>query len=86
MSMQERLTKKLNDAFEPVFLNITNQSHLHAGHAGDDGSGESHFHIEIESNAFNGVSRVMRERMIFNILSEEMRDIHALSMSVKPTE
>ncbi|NQZ13607.1 MAG: BolA family transcriptional regulator [Alphaproteobacteria bacterium] len=86
MSMQERIEGKLQMAFSPTQLTVINESHLHAGHAGDDGSGESHFRLEIESDSFNGVSRVMRERMVFDALKDEMAQIHALSMTVKPTE
>lgn len=86
MSMQERIESKLQAAFSPKQLAVINESHLHAGHAGDDGSGESHFRVEIESDSFNGMSRVMRERAVFDALSEEVSIIHALSMSVKPAE
>ncbi len=86
MNMQERINTKLEEGFSPISLNVMNESHLHAGHAGDDGSGESHFRIEIESKSFNGVSRVVRERMIHDALSEEIKIIHALSISAKPVE
>lgn len=86
MNMQERINAKLEEGFSPVTLNVINESHLHAGHAGDDGSGESHFRIEIESKSFNGVSRVARERMIHDALSDEIKIIHALSISAKPAE
>lgn len=84
MTMQEQIEKKLISAFEPIHLEVINESQLHAGHAGDDGSGESHFRLAIQSKSFDGVSRVMRERMIYQALEEEMKHIHALSMSVKP--
>ena len=86
MSMQERMNNKLEEAFSPISLQVVNESHLHSGHAGDDGSGESHFSIKIESKDFNGVSRVDRERMIHQVLSEEIKLIHALSISAKPAE
>ena len=86
MNMQERIEKKLKEALAPNMLEVINESHLHAGHAGDDGSGESHFRIQIESKAFNSVSRVARERMVHDALSEEIQIIHALSISAKPAE
>lgn len=86
MNMQERIQQKLENALVPTKLAVINESHLHAGHAGDDGSGESHFRIEIESKTFNGVSRVQRERMIHEALSEEIQIIHALSISAKVAE
>ena len=82
MTMEERITQKLNKALEPTHLKVINQSNLHQGHAGDDGSGESHFHIEIYSHAFEKKSRVARERLIYRALSEEMKIIHALSIKI----
>ncbi len=81
VSMKERIESKLNAAFSPKYLVVENLSHLHAGHAGDDGSGESHFSIEIVSNAFEGGNRVSSQRRIFEVLKEEMKEIHALSIS-----
>jgi BolA protein len=54
----------LTAAFAPTRLHILNDSAQHAGHTGHDGSGESHFTIVIESAAFDGVSRVARQRMV----------------------
>lgn len=85
-NMQERISNKLIEAFSPTSLKVINQSNLHAGHSGDDGSGESHFSIQIESKDFNGVARVARERMIHKALSEEIKIIHALSISANPAE
>jgi BolA protein len=53
----------LEAAFEPSRLSVINDSARHHGHSGDDGSGESHFAIEIESALFTGVSRLTRQRM-----------------------
>lgn len=75
------MAQKLAQALQPVHLDIVNQSHLHAGHAGDDGSGETHFHVLVVSDMFCGKSRIERQRMVFDALSEEVRlQIHALSM------
>lgn len=82
MKMEERIRQKLESAFEPESLIVTNESHLHAGHAGDDGSGESHFRIEIAANCFDTVRRVERERMVHKALAEEIRQIHALSIKI----
>ena len=54
----------LEEAFAPLHLAVINDSAAHHGHAGDDGSGESHFTIEIESAAFAGQSRVARHRLV----------------------
>ena len=83
-SMQEKIEQKLRDAFDPEHLKIINESFKHKGHAGDDGSGESHFQIEITSGKFTG-NRVKDQRMVFNALREEMEIIHALSMQLNTT-
>jgi BolA family transcriptional regulator, general stress-responsive regulator len=54
----------LEAALAPTRLDIVNDSASHHGHAGDDGSGESHFTILIESERFAGVSRLQRQRMV----------------------
>lgn len=83
MKMEEKITQKLQDKISPTHLVVENQSHLHAGHAGDDGSGESHFHVEIWGDMFEKMSRVERERFVYNVLCEEMQSIHALGLSIK---
>lgn len=71
----------LSAAFGPQRLEIINDSARHSGHSGDDGSGESHFTIVIESAAFEGVSRVMRQRMVNKALGDIPGErVHALSI------
>lgn len=58
-----------------------NDSLRHSGHMGDDGSGESHFRVTVVSSVFTGMSRVQRQRMVYDLLSDEMQGgIHALSI------
>lgn len=82
-SMQTRIETKLQDAFSPLSLEVINESHLHAGHSGDDGSGESHWCVVIKSAAFDGVPRVERDRMVYRALADEMKIIHALTIKIK---
>lgn len=82
MDMKQRIEQKLQTVLAPSFLDVQNQSHLHAGHAGDDGSGESHFHVEITAEQFYDIPRVARERLIFDALKDEMPLIHALSTKI----
>lgn len=86
--MQERIREKLAQALQPILLSVENQSALHAGHAGDDGSGESHFAVVIVSKAFEGKGRVERQRMIHDLLAYELsHGIHALSIkALEPDE
>ena len=79
--MQETIREKLAHGLQPSVLKVVNESAHHAGHAGDDGSGESHFHVTIVSSMFNGKGRVERQRMVYDLLREELAGpIHALSV------
>jgi BolA protein len=71
----------LTAAFAPTYLAVINDSAKHHGHSGDDGSGESHFTVAIESAAFAGVSRVMRQRMVNKALGDIPGErVHALAI------
>lgn len=79
--MQEIIADKLAQALQPITLEIVNESDRHRGHAGHDGSGESHFRVLIVSSLFAGKSRVERQRMVYDLLREELAGaIHALSL------
>jgi BolA protein len=80
-AVTDRLERKLTDAFAPARLQIDDDSARHAGHAGARQGGESHFNVVIESAAFEGVSRVQRQRMVYAALAEELAGpVHALSV------
>lgn len=82
MRVAKAIEANLKRAFDPTRLSIVDESHRHAGHAGARAEGESHFRVEIVSNAFAGKSRVERQRMVYAALVEEMaRDIHALQLA-----
>lgn len=75
---------RLTAAFAPIRLVITNDSAKHGGHSGDDGSGESHFSVEIESAAFAGQSRVNRQRMVNKALGDLPGErVHALAIKAR---
>lgn len=81
MKLETRIRDKLTRQLAPVQLEIVNESHKHAGHAGDNGTGESHFAVGIVSAAFAGKSRVERHRMVNAALAEELKDgVHALAI------
>ncbi|MBO44417.1 MAG: BolA family transcriptional regulator [Rhodospirillaceae bacterium] len=83
MRVAEIIKNKL-EKLEPALLEIIDESHLHAGHAGARDGGESHFRVNIVSEVFNDLNRVARQRMIYEILSEELEGpIHALALSTK---
>lgn len=78
----ERIRAKLSKAFDPVRLEVNDQSHLHAGHAGARPGGETHFHVVVVSDRFTGLSRVARQRMVYAALADELAErVHALSIS-----
>jgi BolA family transcriptional regulator, general stress-responsive regulator len=71
-------------AFTPTHLAVINDSDQHRGHAGHDGTGESHFTVEIESADFAGVSRVNRQRMINKALGDiPGQRVHALAIKAR---
>lgn len=75
------IEKRLLAALSPTALNVINDSAKHHGHAGDDGSGESHFTVEIECAEFAGQSRLNRQRMVNKALGDLMRDkVHAMAI------
>ena len=75
-----KIERMLNDALSPTELQVKDQSHLHAGHAGAR-DGKGHFEVQIVASAFEGVSRIQRHRMVFEALNDLMQtDIHALSV------
>ncbi len=78
------IEQRLHAALAPTRLAVINDSARHRGHAGDDGSGESHFTVEIESALFAGMSRVERQRAVNRALADLLRDrIHALAIRAR---
>jgi BolA protein len=78
------IERLLTDAFSPTRLAVINDSASHHGHLGDDGSGESHFTVEIESAAFAGVSRLQRQRLVNAALGDIPGErVHALAVKAK---
>jgi len=71
----------LQEAFLPSRLDVINDSARHSGHSGDDGSGESHFTVVVESTAFAGKSRLERQRLVNRALGDiPGRRVHALAI------
>lgn len=81
MIIETQIRQELMVALEPVRLDVINQSHLHAGHAGSPGTGESHFEVLIVSPRFAGVSRVGRHRLVNDALGNLLKHkVHALAI------
>jgi len=83
-SVKQRLEDKLNAAFAPESLAISDDSALHAGHAGAREGGESHFTVAITASVFAGQSRVARHRLVNAALKDELAGpVHALVIKAK---
>lgn len=81
MSVEKQIKNKIQDCFDPVHLEVINESDKHIGHAGHDGTGESHFKLIIVSDVFDGHGRVQRQRLVNKALSEVFEaGLHALSL------
>ncbi len=82
--LAQEIEALLKAAFAPTTLAVINDSARHHGHSGDDGSGESHFTVEIESAAFTGQSRLQRQRMVNAALGDiPGQRVHALAIKAK---
>ena len=82
MSVADTIRTKLTERFAPTRLEISDESHRHAGHEGARPDGETHFSVTIVSAAFMGQSRVARQRLVYQTLSEELATrVHALSLT-----
>lgn len=82
--LAEIIADRLTAALDPAHLEVVNDSHHHSGHLGDDGTGESHWTVVVESAAFAGKSRVERQRMINKPLADLLAGrIHALAIKAR---
>ena len=82
MSVADTIRRKLTGRFAPTRLDIIDESHRHAGHAGARPEGETHFAVTIVSDAFGGQSRVARQRLVYQALAEELAArVHALALT-----
>jgi BolA protein len=81
MTTRDVITEKLTTAFTPQSVEVVDESHQHAGHAGHRPGGETHFRVYIVAEAFRGKSRLERHRMInATLVSELQNGVHALAI------
>jgi BolA protein len=84
MRAAQKIEAKLVAEFSPSLIVVKDDSHLHAGHSGAPEGGESHFSVKIVAEKFEGLSRVARQRLVHQTLSEDLATyIHALSLDLK---
>ena len=88
MRIRDAIERNLKESLRPLRIEIEDESHRHAGHAGARPEGESHFRLIVVAEAFAGKSRVERQRMVYAALKELMESrIHALAMTtLSPAE
>jgi len=83
------IKEKLTQSFTPSQLDVIDESHKHAHHRGahehkaEGGSAESHFHVIIVSDKFEGMSRLAKHRAVLDVLKEEVSQIHAFSLDAR---
>ncbi len=82
MAAKDEIETRLQAAFQPTQLEIINESHKHAGHSGDDGSGESHFRIVIRAGVLADMARVARHRAVQQALGDLNQRIHAIALDI----
>ena len=84
MRVAKEIEDRLSAGLAPLRLDIEDQSARHQGHAGARPEGESHFQVTIISAEFEGMSRLERQRLVYRLLAEPMKnDIHALALTCK---
>ncbi len=87
MSVKDAIEAKLTQGLAPQRLVVVDESASHAGHAGAPAGGESHFRVEVVSEAFLGLSRIERQRMVYDLLAEELAGpVHALALKTMAPE
>ena len=87
MSVLKTIHRKISERLAFAKIEVIDESHLHAGHAGAREGGESHFRVTVISDEFADLPRVARQRLINDILREELQGpIHALAMKTLTPE
>lgn len=84
LSRASRIETRLRAEFAPVHFALTDDSSRHSGHAGARPGGETHYRLKMVAAAFDGLSRVARQRLVYQALGEEFdTGLHALSLDLK---
>jgi len=82
MTVADTIRAKLTAALAPDALVIEDESAKHKGHTGARPEGETHFRVRIVAAEFEGVGRVDRQRRVYAVLADELRDrVHALALT-----
>lgn len=82
MGLADEIEAAIQHSLDVAALEVINESHQHAGHAGDDGSGESHWRLVINAPSLAGKSRIARHRAVHDALGKDIIGrIHALAIT-----
>lgn len=86
MSVRNTIIEKLSTAFDPLFLEVIDESNRHRGHSGWREGGETHFRVRIATRQFDGKPRVAQHRAVMNVLEDELKtQVHALAIEALPS-
>ena len=84
MSVRNTIESKLQEAFDPIHIEVVDESELHRGHAGYREGGETHFRVRLVSAVFAGMSRIDRHRQVNLVLADELEgSVHALALKLE---
>lgn len=87
MSMDKEIKQVITHDFAPDHLEVINESHKHKGHAGDDGSGETHYKLIVVTGKFSGKSRIERHKEVNKSVGTLFdKGLHALSLKLYTPE
>jgi BolA protein len=87
MNRSQRITTILQENLKPTHLDVRDDSHKHAGHAGAQPGGETHYAVAVQAECFRGLSKVQRHQMIYKLLAEELANgLHALAIEAQVPE
>lgn len=82
MTVKDEIESRLRTAFAPDLLEVVNESHHHAGHSGDDGTGETHFAVKMRAPELAAMGRLARHRAVNAALGDLPGRIHALALDI----
>ena len=82
MAIKDVIEARLRAAFTVTALDVVNESHRHAGHSGDDGSGESHFAVMLRAPELAPLGRLARHRAVQAALGDIHHTLHALALDL----
>jgi BolA protein len=82
MTIKDEIEARLRAAFAVTALEVVNESHKHAGHSGDDGTGESHFAVCLRAPELGAMGRVARHRAVQSALGDINTRVHALALDI----